>query len=300
MAGIRTPNPISGPSKLSLEYCMPEMYKELNIVQKKLENHYNEMQDIEFTIENNKLWLLQTRNGKRNGIATIKIALDMMEEKMHSSQTMLNKILPHHINEILLPTIDYSKSVKTKIISHGLPAGPGCATGQVVFSPEDASMLNNQGKQVILVREETSPEDVQGMFVSNAILTTKGGMTSHAALVARGWGKCCVVGCNAININLKRKEFYANHHTIKEGDWITLDGSQGIIYTGKLDLVKPQVKNNRIFNKLLKEIAKHKTISVRANADRKKDSINAINLGAEGIGLCRTEHMFLSPIGLRQ
>ena len=295
VAGIRTPNPISGPSKLSLEYCMPEMYKELNIVQKKLENHYNEMQDIEFTIENNKLWLLQTRNGKRNGIATIKIALDMMEEKIHSSQTMLNKILPHHINEILLPTIDYSKSVKTKIISHGLPAGPGCATGQVVFSPEDASMLNNQGKQVILVREETSPEDVQGMFVSNAILTTKGGMTSHAALVARGWGKCCVVGCNAININLKRKEFYANHHTIKEGDWITLDGSQGIIYTGKLDLVKPQVKNNIIFNKLLKEIAKHKTISVRANADRKKDSINAINLGAEGIGLCRTEHMFFEP-----
>ena len=156
-------------------------------------------------------------------------------------------------------------------------------------------MLNNQGKQVILVREETSPEDVQGMFVSNAILTTKGGMTSHAALVARGWGKCCVVGCSAININLKRKEFYANHHTIKEGDWITLDGSQGIIYTGKLDLVKPQVKNNIIFNKLLKEIAKHKTISVRANADRKKDSINAINLGAEGIGLCRTEHMFFEP-----
>ena len=205
VAGIRTPNPISGPSKLSLEYCMPEMYKELNIVQKKLENHYNEMQDIEFTIENNKLWLLQTRNGKRNGLATIKIALDMMEEKMHSSQTMLNKISPQHINEILLPTIDYSKSVKTKIISHGLPAGPGCATGQVVFSPEDASMLNNQGKQVILVREETSPEDVQGMFVSNAILTTKGGMTSHAALVARGWGKCCVVGCNAININLEKK-----------------------------------------------------------------------------------------------
>ena len=295
VAGIRTPNPISGPSKLSLEYCMPEMYKELNIVQKKLESHYNEMQDIEFTIENNKLWLLQTRNGKRNGLATIKIALDMMEEKMHSSQTMLNKISPQHINEILLPTIDYSKSVKTKIVSHGLPAGPGCATGQVVFSPEDASMLNNQGKQVILVREETSPEDVQGMFVSNAILTTKGGMTSHAALVARGWGKCCVVGCSAININLKRKEFYANHHTIKEGDWITLDGSQGIIYTGKLDLVKPQVKNNIIFNKLLKEIAKHKTISVRANADRKKDSINAINLGAEGIGLCRTEHMFFEP-----
>ena len=295
MAGIRTPNPISGPSKLSLEYCMPEMYKELNIVQKKLENHYNEMQDIEFTIENNKLWLLQTRNGKRNGLATIKIALDMMEEKMHSSQAMLNKIFPHHINEILLPTIDYSKSVKTKIISNGLPAGPGCATGQVVFNPEDASMLNNQGIQVILVREETSPEDVQGMFVSNAILTTKGGMTSHAALVARGWGKCCVVGCNAININLKRKEFYANHHTIKEGDWITLDGSQGIIYTGKLDLVKPQIKNNIIFNKLLKEIAKHKTISVRANADRKKDSINAINLGAEGIGLCRTEHMFFEP-----
>mgnify|MGYP001158426214 FL=1 len=295
VAGIRTPNPISGPSKLSLEYCMPEMYKELNTVQKKLENHYNEMQDIEFTIENNKLWLLQTRNGKRNGLATIKIALDMMEEKMHSSQAMLNKILPHHINEILLPTIDYSKSVKTKIISRGLPAGPGCATGQVVFSPEDASMLNDQGKQVILVREETSPEDVQGMFVSNAILTTKGGMTSHAALVARGWGKCCVVGCNAININLKRKEFYANHYTIKEGDWITLDGSKGIIYTGKLDLVKPKVKNNTIFNKLLKEIAKLKTISVRANADRKKDSINAINLGAEGIGLCRTEHMFFEP-----
>ncbi len=295
VAGIRTPNPISNNSKQDLENQMPSMYKELNKIQKKLEHHYNEMQDIEFTIEKNKLWLLQTRKGKRNGFATIKIALDMLSEKMHSQKSMINKIQPKHINEILLPTINYNKNHNLDIAGKGLPAGPGCATGQVVFTPEDAEIYFNKGKQVILVREETSPEDVQGMFVSNAILTSKGGMTSHAALVARGWGKCCVVGCNDISINYKDKSCSTSSHTIKQGDWITLDGSKGLVYIGKVELTKPKIKKNELFSRLLEIINKKKKITVRTNADRKKDSSNALALGAQGIGLCRTEHMFFEP-----
>ena len=295
VAGIRTPQAISNNSKNDLEHQMPSMYKTLNRIQKKLEKHYNEMQDIEFTIEKNKLWLLQTRNGKRNGFATIKIALDMLNEKMHTSKQLLTKILPKHINEILLPTINYKKNRELQAFAMGLPAGPGCATGQVVFSPEDAEKYYKQGKQIILVREETSPEDIQGMFISNAILTSKGGMTSHAALVARGWGKCCIVGSHSISIDYKNKQFISNNITIKQGDWITLDGSQGLVYMGKISLVKPQIKTNTLFNDLLKIINKNKKIVVRTNADRKKDSMTALALGADGIGLCRTEHMFFEP-----
>ena len=295
VAGIRTPQPICNASKQDLKHQMPSMYKQLNQIQKKLETHYNEMQDIEFTIENKKLWLLQTRNGKRNGLATIKIAIDMLEEKMHTKKIMLQKISPQHINEILLPTINYKKIQNSNIVTKGLPAGPGCATGQVVFSPDVAEKFYQKGEQVILVREETSPEDVQGMFVSNAILTSRGGMTSHAALVARGWGKCCIVGCHEITIDYKKKQFIINKHIVKQGDWITLDGSQGSVYLGKLSLVKPNIKKNQLFNNLLKIINQNKKITVRTNADSKKDAITALTLGADGIGLCRTEHMFFEP-----
>ena len=295
VAGIRTPHPINNNSKNDLAHQMPLMYKTLNQIQKKLELHYNEMQDIEFTIENKKLWLLQTRKGKRNGLATIQIALDMSKEKMITQKEMLAKIHPKHINEILLPTIDYKKNNQLKSLGQGLPAGPGCASGQMVFSPDKAEKLVKKGQKIILVREETSPEDVQGMFVSEAILTSKGGMTSHAALVARGWGKCCIVGCNELVIDEDNKQCKINNQTFKQGDWITLDGSQGIIYNNKIDLVKPKLKNNPLFSNLLSIINKYKNIAVRTNAESKKDALTALSLGAEGIGLCRTEHMFFEP-----
>ena len=294
VAGIRTPNPILNNSKQDLKNQMPRAYQQLDKVQKKLEKHYKEMQDLEFTIENKKLWILQTRNGKRNGVATIKIALDMYKEKLHSKQDLINKVKPEHINEILLPMINEEKIKDISPIAEGLPAGPGCATGQVAFTPDDAYELSQKGRNVILVREETSPEDVQGMFVSNAILTSRGGMTSHAALVARGWGKCCIVGCNDLKIDHKNQRASINHHTINKGDWITLNGSKGFIYNSKLPLIKPPIKKNVLFNKLLNLIQKNKTLSVRTNADQPNDAQVALDMGAEGIGLCRTEHMFFS------
>ena len=295
VAGIRTPKPISNNSSNDLEHQMPSIYKKLHTIQKKLESHYNEMQDIEFTIENNQLWLLQTRKGKRNGFASIKIAIDMLKEKKMNQKTMLQKIQPKHINEILLPTINYHQQKNLKVIATGLPAGPGCATGQVVFDPETAEKFVKKGKPVILVREETSPEDVQGMFVSNAILTSKGGMTSHAALVARGWGKCCIVGCNTISIDEKNKKFKIDKIEILEGEWITLDGSQGYIYYGKIKLTKPSITKNTLLNDLLNIINKNQKTLVRTNAESNKDAKTALALGASGIGLCRTEHMFFKP-----
>ena len=294
VAGIRTPKPILNNSKQDLKNQMPAVYKQLDTVQKKLEKHYKEMQDLEFTIENKKLWILQTRNGKRNGVATIKIALDMLQEKLHSKQDLINKIKPEHINEILLPMINEEQITDILPIAAGLPAGPGCATGQVVFNPDDAYELSQKGGNVILVREETSPEDVQGMFVSNAILTSRGGMTSHAALVARGWGKCCIVGCNDLKIDYKNQSASINQHIINKGDWITLNGSKGFIYNGKLPLIKPPIKKNILFNDLLNLVKKHKTLSVRTNADQPNDAQVALDMGAEGIGLCRTEHMFFN------
>ena len=295
VAGTRTPKPISNNSKDDLKHQMPAMYNQLHKIQKKLESHYNEMQDIEFTIENNKLWLLQTRKGKRNGFASIKIAIDMWKEKKMNQQNMLKKILPKHINEILLPTINYHYQKELNTIATGLPAGPGCATGQIVFDPETAEKFVKKGKSVILVREETSPEDVQGMFVSNAILTSKGGMTSHAALVARGWGKCCIVGCNEISIDYKNKKLIIQGLEMKQGDWITLDGSQGAVYSGKVKLVKPNITKNTLLNALLKIINRNQKVLVRTNAESNKDAQTALSLGASGIGLCRTEHMFFKP-----
>ena len=295
VAGIRTPYPILDDSKHDLKIQMPSVYKQLYKVQKKLEKHYKEMQDLEFTIENKKLWILQTRTGKRNGIATIKIALDMYKEKLHSRQHMINKIKPEHINEILLPMIDESKLHDITPIGQGLPAGPGCATGQIFFTPDEAKKQFNKSLNVILVREETSPEDVHGMFVSTAILTSRGGMTSHAALVARGWGKCCIVGCTDLVIDYQKKRAIINNHIINEGDWITLNGSKGLIYKHRLPLIKPILKKNILFNKLISTIKQYQILSVRTNADQPGDAKIALDMGAEGIGLCRTEHMFFNP-----
>ena len=193
---------------------------------------------------------MQTRNGKRNGFATIKIALDMLNEKMHTEKQLLIKILPKHINEILLPMLDEQKIKSIPPIGEGLPAGPGCATGQVVFSPNEAERQSQKGLSVILIRKETSPEDIHGMFAAKAILTSRGGMTSHAALVARGWGKCCIVGCNDLIIHYKKKQAVINNHIINQGDWITLNGSTGFIYNKKLPLIKPNIKKNNFKEKI--------------------------------------------------
>ena len=295
VAGIRTPYYIDGNSKTDLKTQMPKIYNKLNSIQKKLEMHYKEMQDIEFTIENKNLWILQTRKGKRNGVAAIQIALDMYKEKIINKSVLLSKIRPQHVDELLHPTIDYKKIHGTSPLAQGLPAGPGAAAGQIVFSPDKAQKCFNAGKQAILVREETSPEDVQGMFVSEAILTTRGGMTSHAALVARGWGKCCIVGCNEININHEKKYFSVGNSKVFENDWITLNGSEGTVFKGKLPLIKPKVKKNILFNDLLSLVINNSPLQVRTNVDSPKDAKTAKSLGAAGIGLCRTEHMFFKP-----
>ena len=295
VAGIRTPKPIFNNSRHDLKAQMPRIYNQLGQIQKILEKHYKEMQDLEFTIEEKKLWILQTRVGKRNGTAAIKIALDMYKEKIFNRQTMLNKISPNHINEILLPIIDNNKIVDIAPIAKGLPAGPGCATGQVVFHPDKAERLFQKGHSVVLVREETSPEDIHGMFVSKAILTSRGGMTSHAALVARGWGKCCIVGCAELQIDYNKKYFQARNKIIKEGDWITLNGSTGLVYNNKLPLKAVDVKNNLLLKKLSEITLTTSRVTVRTNVESSKDALNALAMGARGIGLCRTEHMFFAP-----
>ena len=298
VAGIRTPCPLNNyikVSKLSLESSFPRVYKKLNNIQKKLEKHYNDMQDIEFTIQKNNLWLLQTRVGKRNGRAAIKIALDLFKNKKINQKTLFKRIASQHINEILLPSIDKKEEQLAFIIGKGLPAGPGAATGQIVFSADKAVRLFQAGKKVILVREETSPEDVHGMHASEAILTSRGGMTSHAAIVARGWGKCCIVGSNDIQINYKKKKFTANNEVFYENDWITLNGSIGFIYAGSLKLVQSKIDNNTEYNNLISLCEKFNPMKVRANADQHADAIIAKKMGAKGIGLCRTEHMFFNP-----
>ena len=302
VAGIRTPLPINNNSKNkltinndTLEGTFPKIYQELISIKKILESHYREMQDIEFTIQNKKLWMLQTRSGKRTGGAAIKIAIDMLNEKLINKSDVIKKIKTSNIEEIMHPYFDPNTEKQKSSITSGLPAGPGCATGQVVFSPEDAEDWKKNGKDVILIREETSPEDIHGMHASNAIVTTRGGMTSHAALVARGWGKCCVVGCGKININLKEGFASIGSLKIKEGDWLSVNGTSGKIYNEKIELIDSDLNSNSYFLKLLEVLKTHQGMGVRTNADTKKDSIIAKNLGAKGIGLCRTEHMFFSP-----
>ncbi|WP_304344811.1 pyruvate, phosphate dikinase [Chryseobacterium koreense] len=300
VAGIRTPAPINETSKndhsknlLTLEKFMPKQFKELDEYQKRLEAHYKDMQDIEFTIEKGKLFMLQCRVGKRNGVAAVKMATDMFKEKLIDADTAVMRVAPNQLVELLLPMIDPEEEKKYKPVAKGLPAGPGGAVGRVVFSSEDAVEWGLKGEKVILVREETSPEDVDGMHKSQAILTTKGGMTSHAALVARGWGKCCIVGCSDIEIHENEKYFVTNAgQKIHEGEWLTLNGTKGVVYEGVLQLTNSDLNKNESYKTLMKLVDKAKKLGVRTNADTPKDAKQATYFGAEGIGLFRTEHMF--------
>lgn len=300
VAGIRTPAPINEYSKndqsrqfTTLEKLMPVQYKELDSYQRRLEKHYKDMQDIEFTIEKGKLYMLQCRVGKRNGVAAVRMATEMVKEKMIDAKTAIMRVVPNQLVELLLPMLDPKAELTAPAIAKGLPAGPGGAKGRVVFSSHDAVAWAAKGEQVILVREETSPEDVDGMHKAQAILTTKGGMTSHAALVARGWGKCCIVGCGDIEIHGEGKYFKAkNGVQIKEGDWISLNGTKGLVYEGSLPLVDIDIDKNQSYKDLMKLVDKIKQIGVRANCETPEDANHAMKFGAEGIGLFRTEHMF--------
>jgi pyruvate,orthophosphate dikinase len=298
VAGIRTPNPINEISKNehtallpSLETAMPATYKELEQIQQELEKHYRDMLDIEFTIQEGKLYMLQCRVGKRNGAAAVKMAVDMYKEKLITKEEAIMRVQPAQLDTLLHPIIDPSAEKKSTVIAKGLPAGPGGASGQVVFSAADAVEWAKEGKKVILVREETNPEDIEGMRAAEAVLTSHGGMTSHAALVARGWGKCCIVGAGTVKINYDDKSFAAGDVTIREGDWITLNGTKGLVYPEKLPKVKALEGNPdlREFMRLCDQVRK---LKVRANADTPEDAANALSFGAEGIGLFRTEHMF--------
>jgi pyruvate, orthophosphate dikinase len=300
VAGIRTPAPVNDYSKNdqskhlpTLEETMPVVYKHLNEIQRRLEVHYKDMQDIEFTIEKGILYMLQCRVGKRNGIAAVRMASDMYHSKLIDAPTAIKRVAPNQLVELLLPMLDPEVQKVTKPIAKGLPAGPGGAKGRVVFSSNDAVEWASRGEKVILVREETSPEDVDGMHKSQAILTTKGGMTSHAALVARGWGKCCIVGCADIEIHSETKSFKANDGTyIKEGDWLSLDGTKGLVYLGSMALVDIDLDKNQSYKNLMKLVDKIKVMGVRTNAETPGDAAQGLKFGAEGIGLFRTEHMF--------
>ena len=298
VAGIRTPNPINEVGKTedtkhlpSLEAAMPKLYAELDAIQKKLERHYHDMQDIEFTIEDGWLYMLQTRVGKRNGPAAVRMAVEMVAEKLIPAEEAVMRVRPDQLDELLHPIVDPAAEKRSKPIAKGLPAGPGGGTGQVVFTAGDAVAWKKQGKQVILVREETNPEDVEGMRAAAAILTSRGGMTSHAALVARGWGKCCIVGAGGVEVDMAARSFTSNGVTIKEGEWVTLNGTRGLAYKGKLPMVEAGEENPN-FQALMKMTDAFRRLGVRANADTPADAKRARSFGAEGIGLFRTEHMF--------
>ncbi|MCM8768271.1 MAG: pyruvate, phosphate dikinase [Candidatus Omnitrophica bacterium] len=300
VAGIRTPAPINDYSKNdqsrhlpTLKDLIPQVYRQLDDIQRRLEKHYRDMLDIEFTIEKGRLFILQCRVGKRNGIAAVRMATDMYRERLIDRETAVMRVAPPQLVELLLPMLDPAAEMKSSPLAKGLPAGPGGAIGRVVFSSADAVAWAERGEKVVLVREETSPEDVDGMHKAQAILTSKGGMTSHAALVARGWGKCCIVGCSEIEIAADNKSFTAKAgKIIREGDWISLNGTRGLVYEGSLPLVEPQLEKNQAYRDLMKLVDSIKQMGVRANADTPEDARKALQFGAEGIGLFRTEHMF--------
>ncbi len=283
VAGIRTPLHMS-----SLEDLMPQAYGQLVTVYKQLEKHYRDMQDIEFTIERGKLWMLQTRNGKRTAKAALRIACDMIDEKMIGEEEALMRLSPQSLDQLLHPMLD-PKAEKT-LLCKGLPASPGGATGQIVYSSEDAVKWVESGKQVILVRIETSPDDIEGMVAAKGVLTTRGGMTSHAAVVARGMGKTCVAGCGDMDVDYRKGELRVKGFVLREGDQITLDGSTGEVYLGEVKTIEPTVDD--YFRRVMKLADKYRGLGVRANADTPLDATVAREFGAEGIGLCRTEHMF--------
>jgi len=298
VAGIRTPNPINEVGKnehtrhlASLETAMPKVYKDLDKVQLKLEKHYRNMLDIEFTIQDGKLYMLQCRVGKRNGPAAVKMALDMYREKIITKEEAVSRVEPSQLDELLHPILDPKAEKNTKPVAKGLPAGPGGATGQIVFTSEDAVTWAKKGKTVILVREETNPEDIEGMRSAQAILTARGGMTSHAALVARGWGKCCIVGAGTLKIEAGKKTMKVGNLILKEGDYISLNGSKGYIYNGQIPMIKA-AEENPDFQAFMKLCDSIRTMKIRTNADTPDDAAKARAFGAEGIGLFRTEHMF--------
>jgi len=285
VAGVRTPQPIS-----KLEEDMPGCYSEFINLAHKLESHYRDMQDMEFTIQEGKLFFLQTRNGKRTAEAAINIACDLVEEGMITPEEALLRIEAKSLDQLLHPTFDADALKAGKVIGHALPASPGSAAGKVYFTAEDAKNAAAKGERVILVRLETSPEDIEGMHAAEGILTARGGMTSHAAVVARGMGTCCVSGCNDLKVNEEEKEFELNGTIYHEGDYISLDGSTGTIYEGDIPTVEAQISGN--FGCIMRWADQFRKMKVRTNADTPADAENAVRLGAEGIGLCRTEHMF--------
>ena len=295
VAGTRTPQYITKKARrdakvkeLSMEESMPKVFKELQKILKKLEMHYKDMQDVEFTVENSKLWMLQTRSGKRTAKSAVKIAVDMVKEKLISKKEAVLRIDPNSLDTLLHPTLDEKSSIN--VIANGLPASPGAASGKVVFTSEEAERLNAMMQDTILVRVETSPEDIQGMHAAKGILTARGGMTSHAAVVARGMGRPCVSGSSEIDINYENKSFKTSSMEIKEGDVITIDGSTGRIIAGSVSTVKPEISGD--FSKLMSWADSFRKLKVRTNSETPKDTKTAKDFGAEGIGLCRTEHMF--------
>jgi len=285
VAGIRTPQPIS-----TLKEVMPEVYEQFLEIAEKLEKHYKDMQDMEFTIENGKLYMLQTRNGKRTAEAAIKIAVDLVNEKMITIDEALLKVDPKQLDTLLHPQFDEDALKKAKVAGTGIPASPGAACGKVYFTAESAKEKAADGEKVILVRLETSPEDIEGMYASEGILTVRGGKTSHAAVVARGMGRCCVVGCGAIEMHEEEKYFVLNGNIVREGDFISIDGSTGNVYIGQIPTTDVTISGN--FETFMQWADQRRKLKVRANADTPMDAAQALSFGAEGIGLCRTEHMF--------
>ena len=299
VAGIRTPNPLNEATKseknkalASLETAMPEVYKELDDIRLHLENHFHDMQDIEFTIQEGKLWMLQCRNGKRTGLAALQMAMDMLDEGLIDEKTAVMRVAPNQLDEVLHPILDPASEKKAKVVAQGLPASPGGAVGTIVFTSEAAMQAQKEGRKTILIREETSPEDIEGMRASSGILTMRGGMTSHAALVARGWGKCCIVGCDSMKINFEEGyvTFGDDPKQYKEGDWISLNGAKGLVYAVRIDTM--DATENPLFAKFMAIVDKFRKLGIRTNADTPEDAARAMKFGAEGIGLFRIEHMF--------
>jgi len=297
VAGIRTPNPLNEATKgehnrhlPSLESTMPTTYRELDLIRVKLEKHFTDMLDIEFTIQEGRLWMLQCRVGKRTGTATLNIAMDMLAEKLIDEKTAVKRLSPAQLDELLHPIVDPKAEAGVQRLAGGLPAGPGGAAGQIVFTASDAVAWAKEKKHVLLVREETNPEDVEGMRAADGILTARGGMTSHAALVARGWGKCCIVGCSALHVDARAKTLKVGDRTFVEGDYLTLNGTKGYVYAGELPMIS-STENPR-FMQFMAIVDKYRKLGVRTNADTPEDAAQARKFGAEGIGLFRTEHMF--------
>jgi len=298
VAGIRTPAPVNEASKTeynasqqSLERSMPRAYRELNSIQKRLERHYRDMQDIEFTIEKGRLFMLQCRVGKRNGAAAVRMAADMVRERLITLEEAVMRVTADQLDELLHPILDPAAEKTAEPVVKGLPAGPGGAIGTLVFTASDAVREAAEGKQVILVRDETNPEDVEGMRAAEAILTSRGGMTSHAALVARGWGKCCIVGCSGMEVDLENRRIRVGDRLFNAGEWFSLNGTRGVVYEGKMPMVDASEENQSL-RTFLALCDKLRRLKVRTNADTPEDAERARSFGAEGIGLFRTEHMF--------